>query len=46
MTKVNIVFDNGKLMAEGYGHSKKQAEKNASLNGLKWLKENKQTEIE
>ena len=26
-------------MTEGYGNSRKQAERNASINGLRWLKE-------
>lgn len=28
-------------MTEGYGNSRKQAERNASINGLRWLKVNK-----
>ena len=33
-------------MTEGFGNTNQQAEKNASLNGLTWLKINKQEEIE
>uniref|UniRef100_A0A7S3I153 DRBM domain-containing protein n=1 Tax=Favella ehrenbergii TaxID=182087 RepID=A0A7S3I153_9SPIT len=28
-------------MTEGFGNSRKQAERNASINGLRWLKEKK-----
>ena len=28
-------------MTEGYGNTRKQAERNASIAGLRWLKENK-----
>ena len=28
-------------MTEGYGNTRKQAERNASINGLRWLKNNK-----
>ena len=28
-------------MTEGYGNTRKQAERNASINGLRWLKMNK-----
>ena len=28
-------------MTEGFGNTRKQAERNASINGLRWLKENK-----
>ena len=31
-------------MTEGYGNTRKQAERNASINGLRWLKENKLVE--
>lgn len=32
-------------MAEGYGSSKDQAERNASIQGLKWMQEHKSAEI-
>lgn len=32
-------------MTSGYGNIKEQAEKNASINGLFWLKKNKEEEI-
>lgn len=35
-----MLFNNGEVMVEGYGNSKKQAERNASIQGLEWLRRN------
>ena len=37
LTKVAVMFNHNTVMTEGYGNSKKQAERNASINGLRWL---------
>ena len=41
MIRCDVLFNHNELMATGYGNSKKQAERNASINGLKWLRVNK-----
>lgn len=41
LTKVRVLFNHNTEMTVGYGNSKKQAERNASINGLRWLKANK-----
>lgn len=41
LTKVQVLFNHNQLMTEGFGNTRKQAERNASINGLRWLKENK-----
>ena len=46
MIKIDIIYNQGQIMATGYGSSRDQAEKNASINGLLWLQQNKQQEIE
>lgn len=46
MHTVSIVYNNGEVMAKSYGFNKAQAERNASILGLKWLKENKRDEID
>ena len=38
--------NNGQIMTEGFGNTNQQAEKNASIMGLLWFKENKSEEIE
>jgi hypothetical protein len=35
--KVELIYMGGKVMATGYGNSKKQAERNASINGLAYF---------
>ena len=37
MFKVDIIFKNGRLMTSGWGNTRKMAERNASIHGLKWL---------
>lgn len=46
MTEVTIIYNNGEEMCKGYGNSKEQAEKNASIIGLQWLQQKKKDEIE
>lgn len=46
MVKVNIIHNNGQVMVSGYGSTCPQAEKNASINGIIWLRENKKAEID
>ena len=41
MIRCDVLFNHNELMATGFGNSKKQAERNASINGLKWLRVNK-----
>ena len=41
LTKVRVLFNHNEEMTVGYGNSRKQAERNASINGLRWLKANK-----
>lgn len=41
LTKVRVLFNHNMTMTLGYGNSRKQAERNASINGLRWLKANK-----
>ena len=43
--RVDIIFNNGQIMTSAFGNTKHQAEKNASIKGLKWLAENKSDEI-
>jgi len=45
LNRVDVIFNNGQIMTSAYGSSKQQAEKNASIKGLKWLAENKSDEI-
>jgi hypothetical protein len=35
--EVAVVYNFGDTMCKGYGNTKKQAERNASINGLNWL---------
>lgn len=37
MTKTQIIYNNGQIMVVGYGSTKDQAERNASIMGLNWL---------
>ena len=46
MICVSIIHDKGETMTKSYGNSNYQAEKNASILGLQWLRENKRAEIE
>lgn len=39
--KSEIIFNGGEVMCSSFGASKDQATRNASIMGLKWLKENK-----
>jgi len=32
--KIDVIYNAGELMCSGYGNTKKQAERNASINGL------------
>ena len=41
LTKVQVLFNHNQPMTVGFGNTRKQAERNASINGLRWLKENK-----
>ncbi len=35
------MFNHNEVMAEGLGSTRKQAERNASINGLAWLRKHK-----
>ena len=37
LMKVVVKFNHNSVMTQGYGNSRKQAERNASINGLRWL---------
>ena len=41
LMQVEVLFNMNEVMCKGYGNNKKQAERNASLNGLKWLRKHK-----
>lgn len=41
LTKVKVLFNHNNTMAEGVGNTRKQAERNASINGLTWLRKHK-----
>jgi len=45
MIQVRIIHNNGQIMTVGYGNSKEQAERNASINGLQWLQNNRLEDI-
>lgn len=45
MYRSQIIFNNGQIMAQGFGSTKDQAERNVSIFGLTWLQEHKQREI-
>lgn len=36
--EVVVVYNFGEIMCKGYGNTKKQAERNASINGLNWMR--------
>ena len=38
MYRCDVIYNNGQKMTSGWGNTKKQAERNASLHGLIWLK--------
>jgi hypothetical protein len=38
LNRCEVLYNNGELMVEGFGSSKKQADRNASIVGLRWLK--------
>lgn len=38
MFRVEVIFNNNQVMTEGIGNTKKQAERNASINGLSFLR--------
>ena len=40
--KSEILFNNHEVMTVGFGSSKKQADRNASIRGYNWLLENKE----
>lgn len=41
MIRCEVLFNHNEVMAEGLGSTRKQAERNASINGLAWLRANK-----
>ena len=41
MIRCEVLFNHNQVMADGLGNTKKQAERNASINGLAWLRDNK-----
>ena len=41
LIKIDIIYNNNEVMATGFGNTRKQAERNASIIGYKWLLENK-----
>ena len=41
LTKVQVLYNHNQVMTEGFGNTRKQAERNASINGLAWLKKNR-----
>ena len=41
MVKCEILYNNNEVMTVGFGNSKKQAERNASIQGQIWLHQNK-----
>ena len=41
MIRCEVLFNHNEVMADGLGNTKKQAERNASINGLKWLRDNR-----
>lgn len=49
MVKCEIIYNNNEVMTVGFGNSKKQAERNASIQGCYWLERYKasiQQEVE
>lgn len=38
LTKCEILYNNGQVLCVGFGSSKKQAERNASIRGCEWLR--------
>ena len=40
LVKVDIIYNSGQVLCSGWGNTKHAAERNASIRGLKWLKEN------
>lgn len=46
MCQSEIIINNGEVMTVGYGNSKDQAERNASILGLQWLQKHRTKEIE
>ena len=43
MVKCEVVYNNNEVMTVGFGNSKKQAERNASIQGCQWLENYKLT---
>ena len=39
MFQADVIYNNGQIMCTGYGSNRKQAERNASVLGLQWIKE-------
>jgi len=39
MYRCDVLYRKGKVLCTGYGSTKRQAERNAGVEGLKWLKE-------
>ena len=41
MVKCEILYNNNEVMTVGFGNSKRQAERNASIQGQIWLHQNR-----
>jgi hypothetical protein len=46
MIKCDILYNNHSVMTVGFGNSKKQAERNASIQGCLWLEDYRRTNFE
>jgi len=42
MYRIDVIYNNGLVMCSGWGNTKHAAERNASINGLNWLKAHSQ----
>jgi len=40
MFKVDIIYNSGQVMCSGWGNTRHAAERNASIQGLKWHQKN------
>lgn len=40
MYRIDIIYNSGQVMCSGWGNTRHAAERNASINGLKWLRAN------
>jgi hypothetical protein len=41
LIQVDILYNNNEIMVTAYGNTSKQASRNASIEGIKWLRGNK-----